>query len=119
MSSHPDYRVRDRPGARRELGFIHLVEGDTLSEGKLDLAAPGEAGLVLLDVKTSAIYAKPMPRRSAAHYRVQRDVYVAASEAIQGSRWSGLPSSSRGPECRCRRQSPARSGSMEGASSRE
>jgi len=84
VASHPEYRaVADRPGARRELGFIHLAGGDTLTEGKLDLAAPGEAGLVLLDVKTSAIHAKDAPAR-AAQYNVQRDVYVAASEAIAG-----------------------------------
>ncbi len=82
--SQPEYRaLADRPGARRELPFLHLVGPDHFTEGKIDLASPGGDGLVLLDVKTSPAEGDAVAKK-AAEYAPQRDVYVAAAEDIGG-----------------------------------
>jgi ATP-dependent helicase/nuclease subunit A len=82
VARHPDYRaVDDLPSRRRELGFIHLGAGDGHTVGSFDLAALEDAGLVLLDVKTVQ-GGEQQVRRKAAQFRRQRDVYVAAAEAI-------------------------------------
>src|SRR5690606_19900313 len=53
--------------------------------GGVDLASPSPEGAVLVDVKTSSIRADEAERK-AADYSAQRDVYVAAAEAITGRR---------------------------------
>jgi ATP-dependent helicase/nuclease subunit A len=84
VARNPEYRaIADLPSARRELGFIHLLEGGGITEGKIDLAALRDDGLVLLDVKTSQLTAE-RARQRAEDYAPQRDVYVAAAEAISG-----------------------------------
>jgi CRISPR/Cas system-associated exonuclease Cas4 (RecB family) len=84
IAEHPDYQAIARlPSARQELGYLHLLEGGGVMEGSMDLAARRDDGLVLLDVKTSQIGSAAAKER-AAHYGPQRDVYVAAAEAISG-----------------------------------
>ncbi|HXY19747.1 MAG TPA: ATP-dependent DNA helicase [Gemmatimonadales bacterium] len=108
VADHPQYRaIADLPTARRELAFTHLLPGgggaaargkaggvpeagsaaaagsDAYTHGAMDLAALRLDGLVLLDVKTSQLSAADAKRR-AASYAPQRDVYVAAAEAISG-----------------------------------
>ena len=88
VEAHAAYRaLADAPGARRELGFIALLGGGDRIEGKMDLAAPMEGGIVLLDVKTGRV-ADGDTTLHAAHYAPQRDVYVTAAEAISGLRVS-------------------------------
>jgi ATP-dependent helicase/nuclease subunit A len=84
VATHPDYRaVADLPGARRELPFLHVAGAGHFYQGAIDLAAPGERGYVLLDVKTAQCDAE-QAKKKAAHYAPQRDVYVRAAEAIGG-----------------------------------
>jgi ATP-dependent helicase/nuclease subunit A len=88
VETHAAYRaLADAPGARHELGFIALLGGGDRIEGKMDLAAPMEGGIVLLDVKTGRV-ADGDTALHAAHYAPQRDVYVTAAEAISGLRVS-------------------------------
>ena len=84
VAGHPQYRaIADLPTARRELAFTHLLTGDAYTQGAMDLAALRLDGLVLVDVKTSQMTAADAKQR-AASYGPQRDVYVAAAEAISG-----------------------------------
>ena len=82
VANDPGYReVADLPGAKRELGFVHLAGPAGGWQGGFDLAAPGPGGWVLLDVKTGGdadLEAK------ARQYGPQRDVYTRAAEAITG-----------------------------------
>lgn len=82
VRTHPDYRaLADRPGARRELRFVHLLGPDAFVEGKVDLAAPDGDGIAALDVKTGD--AGPAAARAKAEaYALQRSVYVTALEAL-------------------------------------
>lgn len=73
--------VADQPGACRELGFVHLTGPDRGWQGGFDLAAPGKEGWVLLDVKTGGDADLEL---KAGQYRLQRDVYARAAEAISG-----------------------------------
>ncbi|MGH7628131.1 MAG: PD-(D/E)XK nuclease family protein, partial [Gemmatimonadales bacterium] len=86
VATDPSYRaVADLRGARRELGFVHLLGGGRVMQGKIDLAAERENGLVLLDVKTgSKSSSLGAARRRAEGYAPQRDVYVSAAEGISG-----------------------------------
>ena len=82
VAKHPAYReVADLPGARRELGFIHLTGPGNGWQGGFDLAAPGPGGWVLLDVKTGGDSDVDLKARQ---YGPQRDVYARAAEAIAG-----------------------------------
>jgi ATP-dependent helicase/nuclease subunit A len=82
-SGHPAYRaLDDRPGARRELGFVRFVDTERRIEGKADLVAPGEDGLGVLDVKTGGDAASA--RRKADGYALQRRTYVSALSDIGG-----------------------------------
>ena len=84
VAGHPQYRaIADLPTARRELAFTHLLAGDAYTQGAMDLAALRLDGLVLVDVKTSQMGAADAKQRAAA-YAPQRDVYVAAAEAVSG-----------------------------------
>ena len=84
VAGHADYRaVADLPGARRELPFLHVAGAGHFYQGAIDLAARGDAGYVLLDVKTAQGDAE-QAKQKAAHYAPQRDVYVRAAEAIGG-----------------------------------
>ncbi len=84
VRSHPDYRaLAARPGARRELRFVHLLGPDAFVEGKVDLAAPDGDGIAALDVKTGDADAAAA-RRKAEAYALQRSVYLAALEALSG-----------------------------------
>lgn len=102
VAGHPQYRaIADLPTARRELAFTHLLGSgtgkgertvagagagfgaDAYTQGAMDLAALRLDGLVLVDVKTSQLNAEAAKKR-AADYAPQRDVYVAAAEAISG-----------------------------------
>ncbi len=84
VADHPAYRaVADHPTARRELGFVHVSGPAAFSEGRIDLAAAEPEGLVLLDVKTNRCAPEEATAR-AAQFGPQRDVYVAAVEAITG-----------------------------------
>ena len=78
----PAYRaLADAPGAQRELAFLHLLSPDACVEGRIDLAAPADGGMVLLDVKTTQCGADQAPD-VAARYSLQRDTYVRAVEAL-------------------------------------
>ena len=82
VARHPDYRaVDDLPTKRRELAFVHFGAVGDHTEGRFDLAAVEDAGLVLLDVKTSPGGEAQM-RRKTAQYRPQRDGNDTAAEAI-------------------------------------
>jgi ATP-dependent helicase/nuclease subunit A len=84
VADHPDYRaIADHPTARRELGFVHVTGPDAFYEGGIDLAAAERDGLALLDVKTSHCTPEDANAK-AAQFAPQRDVYVAAAEAITG-----------------------------------
>jgi ATP-dependent helicase/nuclease subunit A len=83
VASHPAYRaVADLPGARRELGFVSLAAPGRWFQGRIDLAAPGSDGLVLVDVKTSDVRDPAAARRRALAYGLQREVYTGAVEAV-------------------------------------
>jgi len=83
VAKHPDYRaIADLVTARRELRFQHLLPGgDAFTQGAVDLAAMRLDGLALVDVKTSQMTAAAARKRTA-DYALQRDVYVAAAEAV-------------------------------------
>jgi len=88
VAGHPDYRaVADLPDARRELSFLYLHSDGAYAEGKIDLAAwrRGE-GLVLVDVKTGCGGGASDVEARAAAYAPQRDVYVAAADAVSPER---------------------------------
>lgn len=81
----PGYReVAGLPGARHELGFVHLDGGGRGWQGALDLAAATAAGQVLLDIKTGGKGGDVDWARMARQYEAQRDVYAAAASAIAG-----------------------------------
>lgn len=84
VADQPEYRaLASNPTSRRELGFLNVVDAGAHLEGKFDLAALEDAGIVLLDVKTAqgdAAHAAEVAR----HYDIQRSVYVRAAEAIGG-----------------------------------
>jgi ATP-dependent helicase/nuclease subunit A len=83
---HPDYaEIVARPGARRELPFLHVLENGTAAQGFMDLAAPDAQGdgIELLDVKTTQCDADAAAKK-AEQYGLQRDVYVTAAESIAG-----------------------------------
>jgi ATP-dependent helicase/nuclease subunit A len=83
---HPEYAaLAARPGARRELSFLHVRPDGSALQGFIDLAAPAAAGegLELLDVKTTQCGAAEA-REIAGQYGPQRDVYVTAAGAISG-----------------------------------
>jgi ATP-dependent helicase/nuclease subunit A len=83
---HPDYAgIVARPGARRELAFLHILPDGAVAQGFMDLAAPDAAGdgVELLDVKTTQCDAD-VAAKKAEHYGPQRDVYTVAAEAITG-----------------------------------
>jgi CRISPR/Cas system-associated exonuclease Cas4 (RecB family) len=84
VADHPDYRaIVDLRSARRELRFVHIERPRVVYEGGIDLAAREDHDLVLLDVKTSKAGREDLQRK-AEQYRPQRDVYIAAAEAISG-----------------------------------
>ena len=84
VSDNPEYRaIDDLPGSRRELAFLRL-DGETgFFQGAIDLAAPEEDHVVLLDVKTSRCDAGGAAAK-ARQYAPQRDVYVTAAQALAG-----------------------------------
>jgi hypothetical protein len=85
VSEHPAYRaVADLPGAKRELGFVHLLGNGREFQGWIDLAAPRADGIVLLDVKTSRPMSEEAAGKRAEGYAPQRNVYVSAVEAVGG-----------------------------------
>jgi ATP-dependent helicase/nuclease subunit A len=69
--------------ARIELGFLYMADGEVY-EGKLDLASRDAGGPVLLDVKTHQDGDDESRRKFVESYAIQRDLYVAAAEAIGG-----------------------------------
>ncbi len=83
VAGNADYQaLASAPGARRELEFLYLAGGELCLEGAIDLLAPSGDGLVVLDVKThpgAGDLSAEMRR-----YDLQRDVYIAAVEAIAG-----------------------------------
>jgi ATP-dependent helicase/nuclease subunit A len=84
VAGHPDYRaVADAAGAEHELEFLHVTASGDVFTGAIDLAAPEDDGLALLDVKTNQ-GDEAAARRKAREYEPQRDVYVSAAEAIAG-----------------------------------
>jgi ATP-dependent helicase/nuclease subunit A len=84
VRGHPAYRaLDDAPGSRRELEFVHLASGDGFLQGKIDLAAAGEAGFEALDVKTGGGDRETLQRK-ADGYALQRSVYVGALQAVGG-----------------------------------
>ena len=81
VAGHPAYRaLADHPDARRELAFLAILGDGRYADGFFDLAAPGDAGLRILDVKTG----DTPPAQALAKYAPQRNVYVSAAEAISG-----------------------------------
>jgi hypothetical protein len=83
---HPDYAdIVARPGARRELAFLRVLEDGSAIQGFMDLAAPDARGdgIELLDVKTTQCGADAAAKK-AEQYGPQRDVYTTAAEAIDG-----------------------------------
>lgn len=85
VADHPDYRaITALPTARREVGFVSIDESGRAVQGKIDLAARDEDGLVLLDVKTNQDGGDGIEAK-AEMYAIQRSAYVAAAESITGS----------------------------------
>ncbi len=83
VRDHPAYAaLAADPAARTELGFLYVADGEAY-EGKMDLASRDAGGPVLLDVKTYQGDAASA-RRHVEDYAIQRDLYVAAAEAIGG-----------------------------------
>jgi ATP-dependent exoDNAse (exonuclease V) beta subunit len=74
-------RLAGTPGARRELAFTHILGGGAVINGALDLAAPTERGVRILDLKTGA---RAAAADLAKRYRVQAAVYRDAVRAIRG-----------------------------------
>ncbi|MBI4408650.1 MAG: UvrD-helicase domain-containing protein, partial [Gemmatimonadetes bacterium] len=85
VSGHADYRaLAGRPEAHRELDFLYIDDdGAAYAAGAIDLAAPIEDGLALLDVKATKCSAAETAERASA-YRPQQDVYVTAAAGIAG-----------------------------------
>jgi hypothetical protein len=82
VRNHPGYRaVAENPTARHELPFVRLLDEETWIEGKIDLAARGQDGAILLDLKTWQGDAEGA-RANAEHYVIQRDVYAGSVEAL-------------------------------------
>jgi ATP-dependent helicase/nuclease subunit A len=82
VASHPEYRaLADHPSAQRELKFLYIHNEHNVAEGRIDLAAAPDEGVVLLDVKTSQVDAQTA-RERVASYESQRNVYITASEGI-------------------------------------
>lgn len=82
VRSHPAWRAAVATAHREELAFLHVTPSGAL-HGAVDLAAAGDEGLHLLDVKTGEGGGTDA-RERAARYGRQRDVYVMAVEAIGG-----------------------------------
>lgn len=82
---HPEYQaVAGRPGARRELSFMHILGPRSVVEGKIDLVGPDAAGYDIIDVKTTECD-EETARRKADGYTLQRAAYVRAVEgAVEG-----------------------------------
>jgi ATP-dependent helicase/nuclease subunit A len=70
-------------GARRELGFLHIIDAGTHIEGKIDLVAPSPDGYRIVDVKTGKCDAD-VAAKKAEQYGIQEAVYVRALEEISG-----------------------------------
>jgi ATP-dependent helicase/nuclease subunit A len=82
--SDPRYsELANAPGARRELGFMHVVDESLVLHGSIDLAAVVNGSLRLLDVKTGDTDAAGAKKR-AEGYSIQREVYVTAARALSG-----------------------------------
>jgi ATP-dependent exoDNAse (exonuclease V) beta subunit len=75
-------RLAATPGARRELTFTRILGGDVVINGALDLVAPTERGVRILDLKTGA---RAAAADLATRYRVQAAVYLDAVRAIRGA----------------------------------
>ena len=71
-------------GARRELGFLHIVAPGAHIEGKIDLVAPSPDGYRIVDVKTGKCDPDVAPKK-AEQYGIQEAVYVRALEEISGA----------------------------------
>jgi CRISPR/Cas system-associated exonuclease Cas4 (RecB family) len=69
--------------ARTELAFLYMADGETY-EGRIDLASRDARGPVLLDVKTRHGGDAESRRTFVESYAIQRDLYVAAAEAVAG-----------------------------------
>jgi ATP-dependent helicase/nuclease subunit A len=83
VAGNADYQaLASRPDARREVGFLHLAGGEVCLEGAIDLLARDGDGLVVLDVKTHP--GGGDMSGEVRRYALQRDVYIAAVEAITG-----------------------------------
>ncbi len=84
-AAQPEYAaLAALPGARRELGFLHVVSETVQVTGSVDLAACDDGRVVILDVKTSRVEGRAGAELVAARYDVQRDVYSAAAAEISG-----------------------------------
>ncbi len=80
---HPQWQALIRtPGVRRELAFTCILADGSVIEGLLDLAAPLDNGIRVLDAKTGRAGTDEM---FAARYRVQGAVYAGAVRAIMAS----------------------------------
>jgi len=76
--------VSSAAGARRELGFLHIVAPGTHVEGKIDLVAPSPDGYHVVDVKTGKCD-PDVAAKKAEQYGIQEAVYVRALEEIAGA----------------------------------
>ncbi len=84
VATDPAWReLAELPGARRELGFVHLAGAERGWQGAFDLWARTADGQVLLDVKTGGKSGDDWDAK-AAQYATQRDVYAWAAEAVGG-----------------------------------
>jgi ATP-dependent helicase/nuclease subunit A len=85
VADHPDYRdVADKAGAVRERRFLYIRDSGDVFEGAIDLMAPDEECILLLDVKTPQVKDPDLVGQMADRYAPQRDVYVSAAEAVAG-----------------------------------
>ncbi len=81
--THPVYSaIANRDTARRELSLLMTGDEHGAIEAKLDLAAAGDDGLWLLDVKTGSAAADTA--EVSERYRLQRVAYSAAVAAVTG-----------------------------------
>ena len=84
IADQADYKsLAAGAGSRHETGFLYIRGPDAVAEGKIDLVSRDAGGVVLLDIKTFQGDAETA-RLRAEDYAVQRDLYVAAAEAIGG-----------------------------------
>lgn len=100
--SHPDYReIFEAHDAKRELGFARIARDGSAAVGRIDLAAPGQNGLRLLDVKTTQCDDDAIPDK-VRQYTPQRDVYVTAAADIAGRpvNWFAFQFSAAGAHAR-------------------